>query len=105
MASITTNEISRNIKKSLDAVTHKRILREAYDLYDKCSPFEISPCMYKEAKRTYKIKILTYVVGRILKDKGVNVIESIKPSNKPNKPNSNSNIADAEVISIENDYL
>lgn len=101
MSSITTNEISTNIKRSLDAVTHKRILREAYDLYDKCSPLEISPCMYQRAKRNYKIKILTYVVGRILEDKGINVIESSLPSNK----NKNSNVANAEVISAENAYI
>ena len=63
----------------------------AYIKFDKFTPTQISPCMYKSARRSYKIEKLTKMIAELMMNKG---IEVIRPQPIPNC-----------IVSIERDYL
>ena len=89
--STTYDEISENVTAVLESISHKKIMQFAYIKYDKYTPTQISPCMYKSARRCYKIEMLTKMIAGLMQNKG---IEIIRPPPIPNC-----------IVSNEQDYL
>ena len=89
--SISETEISENVIAVLESITHKKIMQFAYIKFDKFTPNQISPCMYKSARRSYKIEKLTKMIAELMQNKN---IEVIRPLPIPNC-----------IVSSERDYL
>lgn len=79
--SISESEITENVIAVLQNVSHKKIMQFAYIKYDKFTPTQISPCMYRDARRCYKIETLTNMISELMMNKGIDVI---KPPPIPN---------------------